>query len=195
MNLEINILAPGRCGSIFKSIIFKCLLQSSSLDTRCEIAFGWMPQNITVDWSKLIEVMVWCRQTTNHCLNRCWPRFLSPYGITRPQRVNILDWFLRYFEHFPDSMGPTWGPPGSCRPQMGPMLAPWTLLSVNILLNHPPETTTLYSSLSTNALHWLGYFYRARGWDFAIDWRCTVFGTVDWTLASNKLGHFLEIKL
>ena len=26
-------------------------------------------------------------------------------------------------------VGPTWGPPGSCRPQMGPMLAPWTLLS------------------------------------------------------------------
>ena len=25
-------------------------------------------------------------------------------------------------------MWPTWGPPGSCRPQMGPMLAPWTLL-------------------------------------------------------------------
>ena len=26
-------------------------------------------------------------------------------------------------------MGPTWGPPGSCRPQMGPILVPWTLLS------------------------------------------------------------------
>ena len=26
-------------------------------------------------------------------------------------------------------MGPTWGPPGSYRPQMGPMLATWTLLS------------------------------------------------------------------
>ena len=26
-------------------------------------------------------------------------------------------------------MGPTWGAPGSCRPQMGPMLVPWTLLS------------------------------------------------------------------
>ena len=26
-------------------------------------------------------------------------------------------------------MGPTWGPPGSCQPQMGPMLAPWTLLT------------------------------------------------------------------
>ena len=29
-------------------------------------------------------------------------------------------------------MGPTWGPPGSCRPQIGPMLAPWTLLSGGI---------------------------------------------------------------
>ena len=26
---------------------------------------------------------------------------------------------------------PTWGRPGSCRPQVGPMLAPWTLLSYN----------------------------------------------------------------
>ena len=26
-------------------------------------------------------------------------------------------------------MGPTWGPPGSCWPQIGPMLAQWTLLS------------------------------------------------------------------
>ena len=26
-------------------------------------------------------------------------------------------------------MGPTWDPPGFCRPQMGPMMAPWTLLS------------------------------------------------------------------
>ena len=26
-------------------------------------------------------------------------------------------------------MGPTWGPPGSCHPQVGPMLAPWILLS------------------------------------------------------------------
>ena len=35
-------------------------------------------------------------------------------------------------------MGPTWGPPGSCRPQMGPMLAQWTLLSefVSIIQNH-----------------------------------------------------------
>ena len=31
-------------------------------------------------------------------------------------------------------VGPTWSPPGSCRPQMGPMLAPWTLLSGILLV-------------------------------------------------------------
>ena len=30
-------------------------------------------------------------------------------------------------------MGPTWGPPWSCRPQIGPVLAPWTLLSAMLL--------------------------------------------------------------
>ena len=30
-------------------------------------------------------------------------------------------------------MGPTWGPSGSCRPQIGPMLVPWTLLLGNAI--------------------------------------------------------------
>ena len=33
--------------------------------------------------------------------------------------------------------GPTWGPPGPCRPQMGPMLAQWILLSGEILHKTP----------------------------------------------------------
>ena len=32
-------------------------------------------------------------------------------------------------------MGPTCGTPGSYRPQMGPMLAPWSLLSANICIS------------------------------------------------------------
>ena len=54
------------------------------------------------------------------------------------------DWtFLTEFEHSPPHsppqphspswfMWPTWGPPGSCRPQMDPMSAPWTLLSGSV---------------------------------------------------------------
>ena len=37
-------------------------------------------------------------------------------------------------------MGPTWGPPGSCQPQMGPMLAPWTLLSGTLHKKHTEST-------------------------------------------------------
>ena len=35
-------------------------------------------------------------------------------------------------------MQPTWGPPESCRPQLGPMLAPWTLLSGICIYLYPP---------------------------------------------------------
>ena len=31
--------------------------------------------------------MAWCRQATSHYLSQCWPRSLSPYGVTRPQWV------------------------------------------------------------------------------------------------------------
>ena len=43
---------------------------------------------------------------------------------------NKFEWKTTQIAKF---MGPTWGPPGSYRPQMGPMLAPWTLLSGNII--------------------------------------------------------------
>ena len=49
-----------------------------------------MPQDLTDDKSTLVQVMAWCRQATSHCLNQCWPRSPTPYGVTRPQWVNML---------------------------------------------------------------------------------------------------------
>ena len=48
------------------------------------------------------------------------------------QPNNKLDSNVTQIEKF---MGQTWGPPGSCRPQMDPMMAPWTLRSRYALLN------------------------------------------------------------
>ena len=31
--------------------------------------------------------MAWCRQATSHYLSQCWPRSMSPYGVTRPQWI------------------------------------------------------------------------------------------------------------
>ena len=35
--------------------------------------------------------MAWCHQATSHYLIQCWPSFMSPYGVTRPQWVNHLN--------------------------------------------------------------------------------------------------------
>ena len=62
------------------------------------------------------------------------------YAIHRPYSTKLtlfpgkglgLQWWDVFHSNFQIArfMQPTWGPPGSCRPQLGPMLAPWTLLS------------------------------------------------------------------
>ena len=45
--------------------------------------------DLTDDKSTLVQVMAWCRKATSHYLSQCWPRSLSPNGITRPQWVNF----------------------------------------------------------------------------------------------------------
>ena len=47
-----------------------------------------MSLDFTADQSTLVQVMAWCRQAISHHLSQCWPRSLSPYGVTRPQWVN-----------------------------------------------------------------------------------------------------------
>ena len=83
-----NSLAPRRHGSNFQNLIFKCILQNSRLGTHYEITFRWMPQNLTIEKSTLVQVMVWCCQAASHYLNQCWPRSVLSYGVTGPQWVN-----------------------------------------------------------------------------------------------------------
>ena len=56
-----------------------------------------MPLGLGNDKSTLVQVMAWCRQATSHYLSQCWPRFMSPYGVTRPQWVNVIYVSLWYF--------------------------------------------------------------------------------------------------
>ena len=56
----------------------------------CKIALIWMSLDFTDDQSTLVQVMAWCRQATSHYLSQCWPRYMSPYGVTRPQWVKYL---------------------------------------------------------------------------------------------------------
>ena len=84
----INSLAPGKFQFNFRKVIFKLTLVNGGWGTSYQIAFRWMPQDVTDDKSTLVQVMAWCRQATSHYLSQCWPRSMSPNGVTTPQRVS-----------------------------------------------------------------------------------------------------------
>ena len=87
--LPVNSLVPGRCGWNLNLVIFKLTSRVDTLSISGEIALRWMPQDFTDDKSTLVQVMAWCRQATSHYLGQCRPRSISPYGVTRPQWVNL----------------------------------------------------------------------------------------------------------
>ena len=82
-----NPLAPGKFEWNFRYVIFKWILVIDVWGFSYRIALRWMSLGFTDDQSTLVQVMAWCRQATSHYLSQCWPRSLSPYGVTRPQWV------------------------------------------------------------------------------------------------------------
>ena len=83
----VNSLAPGKFVLNFRYVILKLILVIDGWGISCEIALIWMSLDFTDDQSTLVQVMAWCRQATSHYLSQCWPRSLSPYGVTRPRWV------------------------------------------------------------------------------------------------------------
>ena len=83
----MNSLAPGKFKWNFRCLILQIILVIDGWGISCGLALRWMPLELTDDKSTLVQVMAWCRQATSHYLSQCWPRSLSPYGVTRPQWV------------------------------------------------------------------------------------------------------------
>ena len=85
----LNSLAPGAFDYSLKLINFKPISTIIILIIFCEIIIRWMPHDLTDDKSTLVQVMAWCHQATSHYLSLCWPRPMSPYGVSRPQWVKL----------------------------------------------------------------------------------------------------------
>ena len=105
--LFIHSLSPGRFKRKLTYVIFKLNSVIDAWDISSEIDIRWTSLNLTDDKSLLVQVVAWCHQAMSHYLDQCWPRFISPYGITRPQWVkyyiavilNCVFSFILYF-HF-----------------------------------------------------------------------------------------------
>ena len=80
-------MAPGKFEQNFNQVIFKLISVTDGWGISCKITLRWMPLDLTDDKSTLVQVRAWCRQATSHYLSQCWPRFMSRYGVTRPQWV------------------------------------------------------------------------------------------------------------
>ena len=83
--IVFNSLAPGKFEWNFRHVICKQILVIDGWGISCEITLLWMSLDFIDDQSTLVQVMAWCRPATSHYLSQCWPRFLLPYGVTRPQ--------------------------------------------------------------------------------------------------------------
>ena len=88
----INSLAPGRSGCNFENVVFKLALLICIFKSSYDNVARWIPQEPTDSKSTLVQLMAWCHQATSHYLSQCWPRSMSPYGFTRPQRVKMCTW-------------------------------------------------------------------------------------------------------
>ena len=102
--------------------------------------------NLTIYWISIccITMFTWAYTKRNQ-FNWDWIWGMDKYYVfldlcdmITPRNLNISNSLAQVWFKFKQKwvitqiakiMGPTWGPPGSFRPQMGPMLATWTLLS------------------------------------------------------------------
>ena len=80
---RFNSLAFGKWN--FRYLIFQIISVVDGCGISCELALRWMSLNLSDDKSTLVRVMAWCRQAPSHYQSQCWPRYLSTYGVTRPQ--------------------------------------------------------------------------------------------------------------
>ena len=67
-----------------------------------------MSLDLTEHKSTLVQVMAWCRQATSHYLSQCWPRSMSPNGVTRPQWVKYKLWNAYMSRGFTVSYSASW---------------------------------------------------------------------------------------
>ena len=99
-----------------------------------------------------------------HELQTAFPVCMPQFSVDRnTQDVYIVSIHTQIAKF----MGPIWGTPGSCRPQMGPILAPWNLLSgymsvsAGIIGILPMLTWTDITYLATVVFSWIMWKFAA----------------------------------
>ena len=118
---------------------YMCSVAKNKSNTVCAYAF--------TSADTVMKILVRFLSDINLCDIRC--------NTDATVRLFIRDRAARNTSQIARFMGPTWGPPGSCQPQMGPILAPWTLLSVIFF-----DFKTLWDLMIRRRIHYQNTFPR-----------------------------------
>ena len=87
--IEKNIsISPWEVGVNFYLSNFHANFTTDCWGISCKIAVRLMLLDLIDEYSTLVQAMARCRQATSHYLSQCWPRSMSPYGVTRSQLIN-----------------------------------------------------------------------------------------------------------
>ena len=92
-------------------------------------------------------------------------------------------------------MAPTWGPPGSCRPHMGPMLAPWTLLSGCVLVLSDSSALIVQGYSNASAVSMIITFYQPWNWPLKLEYSYPSIRRVNITIAQQPLFNVVDLYL
>ena len=94
---------------------------------------GYNIQFVSVFYIKLTGLNYICFRIKEILAHDVYEHIAPPYRVGVDWRWSI-DVGTNIQTHIARFMEPAWDPPGPCRPQMGPMLAPWTLLSGTVVI-------------------------------------------------------------
>ena len=67
---------------------FKCIFFNENDRIPTQISLRFIARSPIDNKQHWFRWWLGAEQATSHCLSQCWPRSLSPYGVTRPQWVN-----------------------------------------------------------------------------------------------------------
>ena len=102
-------------------------------------------------------------------------------------------WWLHQHSQITRIIGPTWGPPGSCRPQMGPMLAPWTLLSGLSLLGRDGPQCHLWGRNDHSNVVYLALTTMVCCYTCACQYRSASAASVHGDSSNNSFSYSVQI--
>ena len=116
--VKLNLVVPVRFERNYREIMLKLISVNDGWGFSCETTLMWLSLDPTYDKSTMVQVMAsWQDDITSasvdpnlcchmaslghnvtapsHYLNPCWPKSMLPYGVTRPQWVNLVN-FIWY---------------------------------------------------------------------------------------------------